>query len=244
MNLKRFMLALASVAMLAAILASSASAAVETGGTWHVEGVPNFVGPESVACSLGEHEPETPGEKRFTLKGELTGFGPIVLTATGIECINATIFNDGVGGQATDEGKLKFTGVTIDGEIGTVCSVKEETVTTNNLETELYMDSENSEIAFDKFAPEAGLANFAVVHIVGPSCAAAGNYAVRGYVYGEAVNHTGVHSVSQALTFSEAVENTTEANGKLRFAGNAAHLTGNVINALSGANAGEEFWAE
>ncbi len=243
MNLKRFMLALASVAMLAAVMASSASAAVEPGGTWHIEveegkNVTEFE-PESVACRIGKHA----GEEKFTLEGALTGFGPIVLTATGIECINATISNNGEG-QAVDEGKLKFTGVTIDGEIGTVCSVKEETVTTNNLETELYMHSEKPEIAFDKFAPEEGLANFAVVHIVGPSCAAAGNYAVRGYVYGEASNPTETPSLTQPLIFSEAVDNTAEANGKLRFAGNAAHLTGNVINSLSGANAGKEFWAE
>lgn len=237
MNLKRFMLVLMSIAMLTAVMASSASAAVETGGTWHVEGIPNFVGPESVACSIGKHA----GEEKIALEGEITGLGPVVLTATGIECINAKIFNN-AGGHAFDEGELKFTGVTIDGALGTVCSVQNNAVTTNNLETELFMDSEEPEIAFDKFEPAGGGANIAVVQIVGGSCPVAGKKPVRGYVYGEAVNRTGVHSETQPLTFSEAVDTT--AGSELKFAGNEAHLTGNVVNFLSGANAFAEFWAE
>ncbi len=230
MNLKRFMLAIASVALLAAVMASSASAAA-----WHVGGS-ELSGSETVACTVGEYE----GAEKLELEWEITGFGPLVFTGTGINCVNSTIFNEG--GSAKDAGELQFTGVTIDGEIGTVCSVENNTVTTNRLESELVMHAEDPEVVFDKFVPAEERVNFAVLHIVGASCPIAGNRAIRGNASGQAAYPTGTPALTQSLTFSAAVEATAGSN--LRIAGNPAHLIGTVVNALSGANAGEEFWAE
>ncbi len=232
MNLKRFMLAIASVAMLAAVMASSASAASWQVGTEEAHEALSKA--ETVSCT---------NEGKLTLEGELTGFGPIVLTATGINCVEASIFNES--GAAKDAGKLEFTGVTIDGELGTVCSVEENekhTVTTNPLESELVMHAEDPEVVFDSFVPAEERVNFAVVHIVGASCPIAGNRAVRGNVSGQAAYPTGTPALTQSLTFSATVDATAGSN--LKFAGNPAHLVGTVDNFLSGAHAGEEFWAE
>lgn len=238
MNVKHFLVAVAVVAMLAAVMASNAAAAAEPGGMWHVEGVEEFEGPESVACEIGEHE----GEKRFSLTAYVgTSKVPVTLHATGLECVEATIFNY-ERSTGTNEGSLVFTGVTITGELGTVCAVENEAVQTNNLIGELYMDSEDPEIAFDRIEPAGERVNFAVIHIVGASCPITGNRPIKGVVFGEGVNATGVQSPVQPLTFSAAIEET--AGGHLEFAGNAAELDGQVITYLSGANTGQKFWAE
>ncbi len=220
MNLKRFMLAIAGVAMLAAVMASSASAAA-----WHVGGE-ELSGSETVACTVGKYE----GAEKLELEWEITGFGPLVFTGTGINCVEATIFNEG--GAAKDAGELEFTHVTINGEIGTVCSVREEIVTTNPLDSELVMQSGSPEVVFDKFEPAEGRVNFAVLHIEGPSCPISGNRAVKGLVYGEAAYPTGVEKSTQPLTFSATVDATAGSN--LKIAGNPARLTGEVINYLPG----------
>jgi hypothetical protein len=227
MNLKRIILALTAVAMFAAFAASSASATMTASGQWST-GSPTVVLPEgtskTVTCAVGEHE----GSSVFTLTGTV-GEAPVLnvkLTATGIECIGGTIFNEG--GHGKDKGKLKFTGVTVDEPTG--CEVENGTVETGELKTELFMDSGSTTKWFDKFSPASGT-TFATVHTIGASCPDAGNKLVKGTVFGEATNATGVAATTQPLTFSKTIDETTE--GTLTFAGNTAHLTGRVNNTLS-----------
>lgn len=243
MHLKRLMLVLGALAIVAAFTASSAMAGATTGGEWFVEGTGTLNAAESVSCEIGEHNEE----KKFVLTGSVgENKIPTKLTATGVKCLNSTIFNmkspeTAVG---TDTGELEFTGVTVSEPPN--CSVEGGVVKTNKLHTELYMDSEHPEVALDKFQPdpftEPPTTNFAVVHITGATCSVEGNRPVKGFVFGEAVNHTGVKAVTQPLTFSPAIDET--AGSALTFASNPAHLTGRAINKLSGANAGKNWWAE
>ncbi len=226
MNLKRFMLAMAGVAMLAAVMASSAMAAAEPGGVWYVNGK-QLSGSETVNCSAAG---------TLKLEGSVGSEGevPVTLTATGIECVEATVFNNEAGTLGEDAGRLRFTGVTVDSPPN--CSVSGGTVTTQNLKSSLAMDSSNPAITFDKFEPAA--TNFAVVKITGATCAVSGNRYVRGYVYGQASNLTEEPAATQPLNFSSSIDAT--AGSALEFAANPAHLTGTVNNTLA---SGAEFEA-
>jgi hypothetical protein len=226
MNVKRFLLAVTAVAMFAAVMASSASATMTASGQWYTggSGTP-LAGSKTVTCSVGEHE----GSSAFALIG---GVGetktPVRLTATGIECLSWTIFNESSHGKA--KGKLKFTGVTVDEPAG--CEIEGKAIETTELKAELYMDSESSTKAFDKFEPAAGPTNnFATIKLIGASCPVTGSKLVKGTFFGEATNPTSTSATTQSLTFSAAIDAT--AGGALTLAGNEAHLTGRVNNKLS-----------
>lgn len=225
MNLKRILLALTAVAMFAAVMANSASAAMKAETEWYT-GSPTVTLPEgsskTVKCSIG-------GTGVFTLEGSVgESKTPVKLTATGIECIGATIFNEG--GHGRDKGKLKFTGVTVDEPLH--CSVEGGTVETNELSTELFVEEGVTTKVFDKFVPTAGsTANFATVKLTGAECSVLGSKLVKGFVYGEAEREKGVANATQPLKFSSTIDTTTA--GALTFASNPAHLTGTVINELS-----------
>ncbi len=173
MNPKRFILALAALAMFAAVMANGASAATMTpAGEWYIGTTApgtTLTTTKSVECSVGEHE----GSSKFVLTGvigEAPKEIPVKLEATQIDCIEATIFNEE--GHGRDAGRLKFTGVTV--ALPTPgCTVENGEVTTEPLKTELYMDSESTTKAFDKFVPAVAGGNFATVQING-TCAAAG----------------------------------------------------------------------
>jgi hypothetical protein len=250
MNLKKLLLALTAVAMLAAAFASSASAAAVTKpSTWTVNGVNLAAGAsKNVKCSVGSHN----GSSTLALTGTI-GEGAGVATelkATGIECINhegtegangtAKIEQVGTGatGSAMALGRLKFTGVTVvKPEHCTVAT----TITTNPLKSEVYMHESGINKVFDRFEPTG--ANFATVVVgsqSGFTCAIAGNRIVKGFVYGQSVEGEttekptttpATETAVQSLTFSSAIDTT--AGSALTFAGNPAHLTGRVNNELT-----------
>jgi hypothetical protein len=243
MHTRQFLRAATIVAMLAAVMASGASAASKTAkATWHVEGI--GVVPEKtklgVECELGEHN----GEKKAILTGEVGSVAPktpVTLTATGVRCIEAVIYNEG--GAAKDTGKLEFTGVTV--STPPSCTVSGGAIKTNLLESEIYEDEAEPKTLFDRFAPDAaaGVSNFANVTLAG-TCPISGVKIVKGVVFGQATNKKGVQSVTQPLTFESNVEATSGSVGALEFAGNPAELTGDVINKLAAPNAGKKFWVE
>ncbi len=236
MNLKRFLLALIAVALFAIVVTDSASATMTAQGEWYIGATaPGTTLAEgtskSVSCSIGAHN----GESKIVLAGSIgeSPGTPVKLTATGVECIEATIFNQG--GHGKDSGRLKFTGVTVSEPTG--CDVLNDTITTEPLKTELYMDSASTTAAFDKFEAATAGGNFAIVHITG-TCAAAGTKTIKGFIFGEAVNPTSTPAVTQPLTFSPAIDSTT--GGGLTLAGNAASLTGRINTVLL---TGESFLA-
>jgi hypothetical protein len=166
--------------------------------------------------------------------------GPVWLTATGIECVGATITNTTVGGvhMAVDAGRLRFTGVTVMEPEN--CVVDEGanlgTVTTEPLTTTLEMDAAEHTVAIDRFTPTTGT-KFATVKLRGASCAAEGNYPAEGFFVGRATKATGVRSAEQPLIFDKVMAESSS----LTFAGKPADIFGEVV--YERAN-GEAFGAE
>ncbi len=221
MSIKRLMAAMALSAVLTGVMAGSAMASSEAGGTWHVNGE-QLTGTEAMECERGSGG--------FVLTGSVSGGVPVILSATGVECVNASIANE-AGGAGTATGELVFTGVTVAEPSN--CIVEEEKIETNPFQAQLYMDSEEPAITFDKFEPAGEKINLAVVHITGESCLIAGNRPIRGYVLGQAERPTEEEATTQALEFSSPVDET--AGSALVFAGNSAHLSGQgVFNLTSG----------
>ncbi len=221
MGLRRFLLAMAGLAALGAITATGASAAAETGGKWYVEGT-EITEPVGVVC-----------DGSVALAGELSGI-EIVLEAESVECIESTIFNEEGAGKAS--GKLKFTGMTV-ATIPT-CEIENGSVETYALNIEVFMDSEDPELVFEKFETAEEKVNLAIVRIRGESCPITGNRPLKGYVYGEAAAPTGVESVFQSFAFSEEVDAT--AGGELEFSGNPAQLEGMLYTVIPAYQFGTE----
>ncbi len=198
-----------------------AGTSMDPGGQWFVNGE-RLTGSEAANCAAAEN---------LTLSWFIGGTEvPVVYEATGIECVEGSIFND-ESGAATGDGSLVFTGVTLAGALGEVCSVRNESITTVDLRSELYMDSGAPEAAFEKLEPAPGRENIAVVHTEGASCPLAGNRPLKGYVFGELVNGTGVSSQTLPLRFSTEVDRT--AGSALAMAGEPAYLAGEVVGYLS-----------
>ncbi len=221
MKIKRFILSAAAATALAAVTASSAMAGSTPGGVWYVNGT-KLSGSEAVECAAAG---------TLTLDGSVAGI-PVKLTATGVECVEATIFNNGGGTLGEDAGRLRFTGVSVDEPPN--CVVDTGTVTTNNLSSSLAMDTSESAITFDRF--ETTATNLAVVPLRGKECVLAGNRPITGHVYAKASNLTGETSATQPFEFSPVIDAT--AGSELKLAGNAAHLTGTINTTLA---SGTEF---
>lgn len=221
MNLKRFLLAVTAVAMLAAVLANTASAAMVSEGQYYVGGSA-FTTAKTLKC-------EKASGTELILSGTV-GTTPTKLKAAGVECLSASVNN--VGGHGIATGKLKFTGVTVVEPSG--CAVSGEAVETESLKATLYKDtgSPENKKAFEKFEPAVAGGNFATVTITG-TCAAAGSRIVKGSTFGESVNPTSTPALRQSIVFSTGVETTSASTETLKLAGNPAHLSGTVTNWLS-----------
>lgn len=259
MNLKRVGTALVAAAVLAAIVASSASAAAVTPEKthWIVGGVKMASGgSEHVGCRVGEHEFSGTRKATLELNGSLgAAKTPVVLSATGIDCINnagtgengtATITQNS--NMAEDEGRLRFTNVKVVSPPN--CQIKGisvadpvGTVTTNALKSQLQEETVGGvTTVFDKFEPAVSGGAFVEIKIEKSgtelACAVSGSYSAKGTAFGEAVKDvagtekapTGFEAAGQALTFSKGIEET--AGGTLTLGGNAASITGRVVNEL------------
>jgi hypothetical protein len=210
---------------------------VNSGGAAYAQGAAQEIkchkGTASVANTSGV------SSTNFQLTGTILG-GPLWLTATGIECLGATITNATVGGahMAVDAGRAKFTGVTVMEPEN--CVVDEGanlgTVTTEPLTTTLEMDTATHSVAIDKFTPTTGT-KFATIKLRGAKCAAEGNYPAEVSVVGRATNATGVRSAAQPLLFDKVMAESSS----LTLAGKPADFFGEAV--YERAN-GEAFGAE
>jgi hypothetical protein len=233
MSLKKLGVALLAVFVLGAIAANSAFAAAEwraPGGQWYTGASPGtkLVGSKALTTTaVGTQELAT-----------TVGTTPVVLKATGVNCIGCTIQNPTTT-TATATGKLEFTTVTVSEPAG--CSVPGGTVTTNALTAVLGMKNGSATIATVQFKPTSG-ATFAVVTLEGISCPIASTFKVTGEQYAQANNATGVFGASQGITVTKAIqENASGITNALKFGENAAVLTGALTASIGGTEwAGKE----
>jgi hypothetical protein len=218
------------VALAFGVFASSALASQATAeANWTIEG-PTFANGQTVGC-------ETEGSFRFETT---VGTTPIAITATKVECVEATLSNSGT--TALDGGKLKFSGLTVDGLAAGCTAV--EPISTNLLSTKLVTTTDTADVPSglgDTFAPaETGGAWFTLK--LNSNCAgAAGSYPLKGSVVGES-NKLGTLAVKQPLKFSSTI-NKGFTEDALTFGGKLANFTGTMLNSLTGTNAGKKFGA-
>jgi hypothetical protein len=219
MKIKKIGVALVAALALSAVTAGAAQAS--SPGHWLVNG--NILG-AGVTKSVEAHKTST--ETKLELSAPSLG---VKLTATGISCVECTIYNDGTAHSA---GKLKFTGVTVDEPEG--CTVASE-LTTAELTDEVIMSGTGAEEhTYDLFYPQVEGGTFITIRL--SECAIAGKYKVTGTVAGKSTNETGVESGAQTLTFN----GTNTAGASLALGGKEAFLMGEVENSLVG---GGEFSA-
>jgi hypothetical protein len=206
---------------LGAVVTNSALAAeglaVTEGSAWYNRATKLAKGSTStLTCKL---DPET----KVTIA---TTFGtnniPLILQATGAECIGAKAESDGTNALAS--GKIKFTGVSVVEPAG--CTIA-ATIETFNLiaEVEMKKGTEFDTVKIEPVFEPAGMLEFEIA-----GCAAAGPYVARGKLYAEPVNKTGVQAKIQTIKFSQAIQESavgTTLTG-LTFGTHAAFLNATI----------------
>lgn len=222
MNRRKFGVLFLALIAISAIAASSASA-----GNFEESGSAAYIGP-------------APGTKLTTtrvLKTEVVsealmqmtttiGGTPIKTAATGYSCLECTIENSGA--NAVGAGKLEATGVHM---VEPAKCEDGPTIISNKVKAVLGMKKGSSTIATIKFEPASGT-TFETAKISG--CAIAGSYIVKGVVYAEVVNFTGVFAKNQRLRFSPAIQTDAGEEGSLRFGANPAFITAEAQGSLEG----------
>jgi hypothetical protein len=237
MSLKKLGLAITVVGLLGAIMASSAFAENTEPKT---EGKEWKCGTETVSCISGQGinlksglhllpGGTTSTTATFNVLAGAGGTTEYHLTATGIKCIECKTSNTPTG---TATGKIQFTGVTVMSPAG--CIVPGGTVTTNSITANADQMHEGGGIttsgAFVKFEPTAGAEKaFATVEVI--ECPSATNLVVKGRVWCEAVNKTGVAAKEQAITCGTPIHETTKST--LNVNGKTARLEGQAIGSLA-----------
>jgi hypothetical protein len=259
MSLKKLGAAMLAVLALSAVVASSASAKVETvPAQWYTgttaAGVTTLpVGTsQPVTATVGNHlEIGTKGR----LKGTI-GEKAIEITSTGIECVECKIENKAAvttgkpNVVAYGTGKIRFTGVSVDSPKSCKVTSEEKDKSGNPIEGQIltkslvihgdFMDNEvpTNQHAFIQFLPAEAKTIFAQFTLEGGECEAiSGPYNVTGSVFGESKLNTGEAAASQELLFSPAIQKT--AGAELKLGGNLAEFTGTGIFTTGSPKVGE-----
>ena len=251
MRFRKIALALFACMALGALAANVAQAGQWTLGTTENQtGAGTKITSEGISCS--KH-----GTSGLELTSKFLG-APVKLTATGIDCVGATI-DTTTAGVDHSAGSLRFTGVKVvepaNCEVGGV----NHELTTAALTDEVIMDATaGSTVVFDKFFPETPT-TFVTVTFEGALCSIKGESApVKGTACGEAVHTTGIEKEPwaanktgtltkvQTLLFGSAQQTT--GGCALTLGKESALVTGAVDNELNGsvnaANAGKPFGAD
>jgi hypothetical protein len=211
MSLKRFGLALFAVLVVGAVAANSAMAtAVESNGFWYIGETKVEPGTEHVyRCDL---PPAPPGPIVITASAAEVA---VKLKATGLSCPSSSIFNQS--SKAKLKVSLQLTGVSV--AEPSSCKVEGGTIETAALAGQVWM--EGSKVLI-RYAPAEGASGtFAKFTLSG--CSIAGSYAMKGTLFGEMFNATGVAAASQKMRFSPKINSA--AGGTLSVAGNPVSVT-------------------
>jgi hypothetical protein len=257
MRFRKIALALFACMALGAVAANAAQAAQWTLGTTENQTTAGTkIVKESVRCE--KHKTATTAAPNFDLAGTVLGV-EVTLTATQIDCVEASI-DSTAGGVAHSEGKLRFTGVSVDKPA--LCTIAAE-LTTNKLTDEVITDPTSSAVIADRFFTDKNAGGevepFIELEFGGAECTIAGiKVPVKGSACGESVhtnadkatyspNANGTLTKSQILNFGMAQQTTftsAAAPCKLELGKGEATFTGVVTNELSGTNAGKPFGAD
>jgi hypothetical protein len=235
-------LGLSLIAVLAMSIAASAAQAAPTleEAVWAVEGTSIGTSTETVGCKANG---------TISLAGTIAETA-VTLTAKKVECLStaatpvlekAVIKNSGT--TALDEGKLRFSEITVDG-LGSECKVTEP-ITTAAINTSLVKAEVTGKVASnlgDTFVPATGTTGtFATVQFLSGCGAAVGSFPVKGSTVG-ATEKLGVSLLEQPLTFNAAGREAWPG-ATLNFGGKPATISGSALNFLSGTNKSKKFGA-
>jgi hypothetical protein len=225
-RVKRLVIVLIAVWTVGVVVVSAASAAAVTEDVqWYTGSTSSstlLVGSESISS---------------TGSGELItdiGETPLVFKATGVECLECTISNEG--GKAVGFGRRRFTGVTVVSP--STCSVPGGVVTSLRLRMEAdYMIGSTTYV---KITPASGT-TFATITLTSGSgaCPITGSYITTGSLFAKDNNATNVFAVTQSGVSSGAINK--EAGGELKFGSKPAELNGTASFAFSGSRKGTAF---
>jgi hypothetical protein len=207
MSLKKLGAAMLVVAVLSAVLASSAFATAT---------------PTEVNWQKGESPDQTLLAAPMAVTTQQVGGVTIaflyqqreyVVHATGTECLECQISNSPTGGSGT--GKLKFTGVTVAQPAG--CTTP-STITTNRLSFSTRYKEGETELV--KFVPSE-TESFFRLELSEPCYPE--QWLVKGSLFGKITNKAGVQAASQPVEFSPSINSA--AGGALSFGGGSGSLT-------------------
>jgi hypothetical protein len=213
MILKRLGVACVASLALTAVFASSAFAtASTTNGHWKVAGTQLTSGQtKELKCSAAEN---------FVLKVPLTG-AEAEIKATALECPATDVIKQ-EGEHAIATGTLKFSGITLVKPAGCITGAS---ITTKALTAKIYMEGATVYMLFEPTAGPTGT----FMSFLLEGCAYEGLYPLKGTLFAQSTNATGVEAVNQPLTFSAAIQGT--AGGSLTWTSNAT-INGKSNNEL------------
>lgn len=183
-------------------------------------GVTELSGTQAVTAEIGE-TPELGLKHTF----HWTILGTTVhLTVTVLGCQGCEIEIVGFPPRPKITGKFKWASVKVDAP--STCKVKNEEILSNELVGESdYMEGTKSLI---KFVPKEGEALATITLEKGSgACPIAGSYVLKGSMFGELVNNTGVFKTSQTLKFSPTIN--AAAGGSLKVGSEPVEYTGASI---------------
>jgi hypothetical protein len=233
MKFGKFAAGFAVALALSAVGAGSASAAAVTEpAEWYIGASPGSTLTEDRGLSASAKSGTT-----FTLHGTISGTS-VDLTMTGLECVECKITNSPVteksGAVAMGKGKLKFTGVTVDTPVGCTVRNGSSSGSVGLIETKplvFHADWMHEGKWFQHWFPASSNV-IATFLLEGGSCPVAGTYNLKGTVFSEATNNTGVQAVAQEFVFSPVIQTT--AGAEMTLGPNAAELVGTGVFSAGG----------
>ncbi len=222
----RFRVGAASLGILAALACFAVTASAATAAQWTVNKSP-LSGSASYGAKAGGS---------ISLSTHMSGT-QVELAATGVECVECKITNQGSPAAAVGTGKLKLTGITF--RTPAACAVPGGTVTTNPLAMSLFTVKGK---AYESVRPETGESLFTLnVQKGSGACPISGSYPIRGSLVMRA-GGIGTEQATHEMTLSAAIE--TEGGGALRWGVEPAWFTGSIIESLTGALTGQSWGAD
>jgi len=206
---------LSAFAAFTAIATAQASAApVQGSGSWYVNGAKLEGGSVPVKCQI-------PAGQTFKLTASFLG-EPFEVTATGVECLESRISQEG--SLSVASGRLRLVGTKMTKPAG--CEVP-PTVTFSALRWDVWSEGE---VLYSRIRPASGTTFF---NLPVYGCGLEMTAPFTGTIFGRFQLPEAQEALQQPLAFSSAINSA--AGGAFKFAGSSAALTGTLdLETISG----------